>query len=72
MGFINSSRAPIEPSFELKDSPHTMDKDREEKSGSEVGEISKVNHADIEGGVARVEAAQAVWGTHGKYIIVAG
>ncbi|TVY27273.1 Siderophore iron transporter [Lachnellula hyalina] len=72
MGFINSSRAPIEPSFELKDSPHTMDKDREEKSGSEVGELSKVNHADIEGGVARVEAAQAVWGTHGKYIIVAG
>lgn len=51
----------------------TLDRHRQEKLDSEVVEISKADHhADIEGGVARVEAAQAVWGKHGKYIIIAG
>jgi hypothetical protein len=31
-----------------------------------------VLHAPVESGVARVEAVQAVWGKHGKWIIICG
>lgn len=29
-------------------------------------------HQDVEAGVAKVEAAQAVWGKYGRWIIIAG
>jgi hypothetical protein len=44
-----------------------------EKDDVEFDTIQKPTyHRDIESGVARVEAAQAVWGKNGKWILVAG
>ncbi|TVY32315.1 Siderophore iron transporter [Lachnellula occidentalis] len=73
MGLTKSSRAQVRSSLELQELQHQTDQNRDEKRGSEVEVISKADHyTDVEGGVVRVEAVQAVWGKYGKYIIIGG
>lgn len=52
--------------------PKTQQNESTEKNDVDV-EVQKPTHRAIaEPGVARVEALQAVWGKHGKHLLIAG
>ncbi|RFU29512.1 hypothetical protein B7463_g6836, partial [Scytalidium lignicola] len=82
MGLINVITTQLHPSTEQGDvvevaaqtsQPATRGKEIEEINVDDAETIQKPDYRhDVEGGVARVEAVQAVWGKHGKYLIILG
>lgn len=76
MGLItwNSIAAQFRPSPTTNGAEITtrVPQDATEKNDIEVEVLKTAPRTVVESGVARVEAVQAVWGKHGKYIIVAG
>jgi hypothetical protein len=80
MGIFNTVRAQFRPSPETVDSqdatemhPTTVTHaDGQMKEPDVEISLKAAQPVDVESGVARVEAAQAVWGKNGKYIIIAG
>jgi hypothetical protein len=80
MGILNSFRAQFRPTPEIVDSQDATEMhpttvahaDGEKKEPDVEVSLKATQPLDVESGVARVEAAQAVWGKNGKYIIIAG
>lgn len=81
MGFLSSVKSQFLPSPEIVESSHHAPElshsptaqEKDEIHDADIETIVKPAHKlDVEGGVARVEAIQAVWGKHGKYLIIAG
>jgi hypothetical protein len=78
MGLLNSVRAQFRPSPEIVESQDATEMHPTTVTGGDKKEpdveinLKAAQPVEIESGVARVEAAQAVWGKNGKYVIIAG
>lgn len=82
MGFTNAIKAQIRWSpdedevAEAVDPIHASDTPKKPIEQIDIDDaevVQKPTHRpDLEGGVARVEAVQAVWGKYGKKIIIIG
>ncbi|TVY85123.1 Siderophore iron transporter [Lachnellula suecica] len=79
MRFLDSVKTQFRPSPDIIDSEQheydvtTRPRVIDEKHYADVDAVQKPSpRSDVESGVARVEAVQAVWGKRGRYIIIAG
>jgi hypothetical protein len=84
MGIINAITAQFKPSpsniestgtsppTQPRETHEAQDEKHEQEVDVELQKSEAVYRPDIDPGVARVEAIQAVWGKKGKYIIIAG
>ena len=81
MGLVSAITTQLRPATQYVDAvevvpeePQGIAHEKGEKHDADVDiEVQKpVALPVVESGVARVEAVQAVWGKHGRYVIIAG
>jgi hypothetical protein len=81
MGFLTTITAQLQPlpdpivSQEIHEMPQAAQTGDKKEAAVDVETIHKpdlIPQSNVEAGVARVEAVQAVWGKRGKYMIIVG
>lgn len=81
MGFLKAVTAQLRPlpdpndSQEIHEMPQATQTGNKKDVDVDVETIHKpdlIPQSNVEAGVARVEAVQAVWGKRGKYMIIVG
>lgn len=69
---VHAPAAEVSPQGQETVETQRSNNEKIESGDVDVDAIDKPVHRDVESGVARVEAVQAVWGKYGFWIVAAG